>query len=57
MTESRYTLKIKPENDAVKQLYLNHGFFNKGDSGIDLFFPDKVNFRNGSTTVTRNVGN
>ena len=50
MTESRYTLKIKPENDAVKQLYLNHGFFNKGDSGIDLFFPDKVNFRNGSTT-------
>ena len=50
MTESRYTLKIKPENDAVKQLYLNHGFFNKGDSGIDLFFPDKVNFKNGSTT-------
>ena len=50
MTESRYTLKIKPENDAVKQLYLNHGFFNKGDSGIDLFFPDRVNFRNGSTT-------
>ena len=30
-------LKIKPFNDSIKSLYINHGHFHDGDAGIDLF--------------------
>lgn len=32
-------LLIKPQNDAVKAMYENHGNFHDGDSGLDLFVP------------------
>jgi len=35
-------LLIKPNNDAVKALYENHGNFHEGDSGLDLFVPEEV---------------
>lgn len=28
---------IKPVNDEVKQMYVNHGTYHAGDSGLDLF--------------------
>lgn len=30
-------LRIKPRNETVSNLYKNHGYYNQGDSGIDLF--------------------
>ena len=30
-------LKIKPLNERAKEMYQNHGKFNEGDSGLDLF--------------------
>ena len=30
-------LKIKPLNEKVRSMYQNHGHYNKGDSGLDLF--------------------
>lgn len=28
---------IKPVNDSVKELYINHSTYHEGDSGLDLF--------------------
>ena len=33
-------LKVKPLNSKVKKMYQNHGHYNKGDSGLDLFIID-----------------
>ena len=37
-------LNILPINNEVKEFYENHSTFNEGDSGLDLFFPEDVNF-------------
>ena len=33
----QYILRIKAENEEIKNWYRNHSHYNKGDSGIDLF--------------------
>lgn len=35
-------LKIKPSSIEIKEMYNNHGTYHKGDSGLDLFVPDKI---------------
>jgi dUTP pyrophosphatase len=35
-------LYIKPDDDVIKNLYENHSTYNPGDSGLDLFCPDRV---------------
>ena len=46
-----YTLNIKPENNEVKTMYENHGHFNDGDSGIDLFTPKDIEIMPGETKL------
>lgn len=38
-------LYLKPESEEVKKLYDGHSAYHKGDSGIDLFFPDDIVFK------------
>lgn len=45
----KYTLLIKPDPE-LKELYEKHGTYNDGDSGLDLFLPCDVEFKNGQTT-------
>lgn len=33
-------LRLKPLNSDIKLLYSNHGHYNQGDIGLDLFFPE-----------------
>ena len=35
-------LKLKPKTLEIKQLYMNHSSYHKGDSGLDLFVPDDI---------------
>jgi dUTP pyrophosphatase len=44
-------LCIKCEDNDVKDMYVNHGFFYKGDSGIDIFFKEKQTIPKGSTVL------
>lgn len=46
---SKYTLYIKTDNEYLKSKYSEHGFFNVGDSGLDLFCPKDVNVPCGGT--------
>ena len=46
-----YKLLIKPNNDQVNELYSNHGYFNEGDSGLDLFIPEDVEIKCGETKM------
>ena len=45
-----YKLLIKPNNDQVNELYSSHGYFNEGDSGLDLFIPKMWRNKNGKFT-------
>ena len=36
-------LCIKPENDTVMMMYVEHDTYHTGDSGLDLFFPEDIN--------------
>ena len=36
------TLKIKTDDEELKALYANHGYFHAGDIGIDLFCPEET---------------
>lgn len=42
-------LKILPLNDNVKIMYSDHGNFNAGDSGLDLFCPETITINPGKT--------
>ena len=44
-------LAMKPENDTILMMYMEHGSYHSGDSGLDLFFPEDVNIPP-KTTVT-----
>ncbi len=44
-------LKIKPFNDSIKSLYINHGHFHDGDAGIDLFVIKDQTIEAGETAV------
>jgi dUTP pyrophosphatase len=35
-------LLIKPQNDDIKSLYLNHNTYHEGDAGLDIFCPDDI---------------
>lgn len=35
---------IKPLNDQAKNIYSNHSHFHKGDSGLDLYILEDLNF-------------
>ena len=35
---------IKPLNDQAKKIYSNHSHFHKGDSGLDLYILEDLNF-------------
>ena len=35
-------LYLRPLDDNIKTFYKNHTHYNVGDSGLDLFFPDKI---------------
>ena len=43
-------LKIKVLDESVRELYLNHGSYNEGDSGLDLFVPEDTLCKSGQTT-------
>ena len=36
------SINIKCLNESVKELYKNHKTFHKGDSGLDIFFPEDI---------------
>ena len=36
-------LHLKPENDNVLMMYIDHNTYHSGDSGLDLFFPEDIN--------------
>ena len=44
-------LYLKPMNEYVKSLYTNHGHYNQGDSGLDLFIPETVIVNPGETII------
>ncbi len=50
MSMSKYTLYIKTDNEYLKSKYSEHGFFNVGDSGLDLFCPKDVSISCGETS-------
>lgn len=35
-------LLIKPENDNVMDMYADHSHYHEGDSGLDLYVPDRI---------------
>jgi dUTP pyrophosphatase len=44
-----YTLHIYTENPELKELYLKHKSVHVGDSGIDLYIPQKYDFEYNNT--------
>ena len=38
-------LLVCPKNDAVRELYADHGHFHAGDAGIDLFITEHMTFK------------
>ena len=33
---------IKPNDENIKQMYLNHSSYHDGDAGLDLFCPEDI---------------
>lgn len=44
-------LLLKPLTSDIKLMYSNHGHYNQGDSGLDLFFPEDVTLKKGNRGV------
>ena len=44
-------LLIKTENPVLTTLYSDHQFYNPGDSGLDLFFPEDINLNPHETKI------
>lgn len=42
---------LKPINDNVKQLYINHSTYHEGDSGLDLFVIENIIIQPGETKL------
>ena len=47
----KYKLLIKPNNDEISEFYSNHGYFNEGDCGLDVFIPEDVEIKCGETKM------
>jgi dUTP pyrophosphatase len=48
-------LRIKPTNETVEKMYANHGYYNPGDSGIDLFTATVVALPNSMAKIDFNI--
>ena len=48
---SKKTLLIKPVNEVANEFYKNHSTFNPGDSGVDLFVLEDIEFMPGETKL------
>jgi dUTP pyrophosphatase len=46
---SKKTLLIKPINELACQYYIDHSTYNPGDSGVDLFVLEDIEFMPGET--------
>jgi dUTP pyrophosphatase len=46
---NKYILRIIPNNDEIGELYKNHGYYNIGDSGIDIYNTEDVLIKKGET--------
>ena len=42
-------LKIKPLNDAAREIYSDHGHFHEGDAGLDLYVLEDIVIDPGET--------
>ena len=49
-------LLLKPLTSDIKLMYSNHGHYNPGDSGLDLFFTNDVTLKNGSRGILVSLG-
>ena len=49
-------LRLKPLNSDIKLMYSNHGHYNQGDIGLDLFFPEDFVVPNQSMGVMIDLG-
>ena len=49
-------LLLKPLTSDIKLMYSNHGNYNPGDSGLDLFFPEDVTLKRGARGVLISLG-
>ena len=44
-------LKIKPLNDAAREIYSDHGHFHEGDAGLDLYVLEDITIEAGEFTA------
>ena len=44
-------LQLKPENDNIMMMYVDHATYHSGDSGLDLFFPEDINIPPKETVI------
>ena len=42
-------LKIKPLNEAAREIYSDHGHFHEGDAGLDLYILENITIEPGET--------
>jgi len=49
-------LKIKSNNEMIKNLYNNHDTYHTGDSGLDLYVPETITIKANSLATTINMG-
>lgn len=50
---NKRTLHILPTSKEIEQLYLNHGTFHEGDSGLDLFVVEDQIVKAGETAFLK----
>jgi dUTP pyrophosphatase len=48
-TKPKYTLMIKPYDQAITKKYKKHSTYHEGDSGLDLFVPEDLEIKRGQT--------
>ena len=46
-------LKIKPLNDAAREIYSDHGHFHEGDAGLDLYVLEDITIEPGETKAIK----
>tara|TARA_Y100001970_G_scaffold230519_1_gene286244 strand:+ start:3438 stop:3884 length:447 start_codon:yes stop_codon:yes gene_type:complete len=46
-------IKIKILDQSVREYYMNHGYYNDGDAGLDLFVPQDTLVKSHSTAMIK----
>ena len=46
-------LKIRPLNEAAKEIYSDHGHFHEGDAGLDLYVLEDITIEPGETKAIK----